>query len=228
MAENQQPAADDRIFVSDDLDAELFWAKHRKTIIAGAVVLVLAVGGTALWFVNAHNAKLAAQHAFADAKNPDAWREVIAKYPSSQPAGDAYFLLAESLREQGNIQESTATYQKFLQAFPEHELVGGARLGLAENLAAEGKVDEALAALKEVQTGSSSSYAAPFAALLEGRIHLREGKLQEAQKSFMTLVSTYQKSPAAQIAHAQLDQLALVLPPAVPATPAASAPQPAQ
>jgi TolA-binding protein len=213
MSDSPQPAADDRIFVSDGLDADLFWAKHRRSIIFGAVVVLLVLGGVAAWFVNAHNTKEAAQRAFATAGNPEAWREVIAKYPTSQPAGNAYFLLAESLREQGNFQESTAMYQKFLEVFPEHGLAGGARLGLAENLAAEGKTDEALAALKEVQTESASSYAAPFAALLEGRIYLRDGKLQEARKAFLTLVSTYQKSPAAQVAHAQIDQLSLILPP---------------
>ena len=220
MSEHPQPAADDRLFVSDGLDAELFWAKHRKSIILGVVVLLLALGGTAIWFINAHNTKEGAQRAFATAGNPEAWREVIAKYPTSQPAGDAYFLLAESLREQGNFQESAATYQKFLEGFPEHQLAGGARLGLAENLAAEGKTDQALSALKEVQTENASSYAAPFAALLEGRIYLREGKLLEARKAFLTLISTYQKSPAAQVAHAQIDQLGLILPPEAAAKPA--------
>lgn len=213
MSQKQPLPADDRLFESDGLDAELFWARHRQSIIVGVAVLLLVAGGTAAWFVNAHNTQVASQELFAAAKNPEAWREVIAKYPGSEPAANAYFLLAESLREQGNVTESSAMYQKFLEIYPEHELAGGARLGLAENLATEGKIDQAIAALREVQSKDSTSYAAPFATLLEGRIYLRQGKLAEARRVFMTLVSTYQKSPAAQVAYAQLDQLALVLPP---------------
>ena len=216
MSETHQPPADDRIYESDGLDAELFWAKHRQSIIIGAIVVVLAVGGTVGWFINAHNTKLASQKLFAASNSPEAWREVIAKYPASQPASDAYFLLAESLREQGNVSESSATFQKFLSTFPDHELAGGARLGLAENLSAEGKTEEALAALREVQTKNPTSYAAPFATLLEGRIYLRQGKLVDARRVFLNLVSTYQKSPVAQVAHAQIDQIGLILPPDAP------------
>ncbi len=213
MTQSHQPPADDRIFESDGLDAELFWARHRKSIILGVIAVLVVAGGTAAWFINAYNTRVASQQLFAAAKNPEAWREVIAKFPSSQPAANAYFLLGESLREQGNLTESSATYQKFLEVFPEHELAGGARLGLAENLAAEGKTDQAITALREVQSKNSTSYAAPFAALLEGRIYFRQGKLLDARRVFLTLVSTYQKSPAAQVAHALLDQIGLTLPP---------------
>ena len=139
--------------------------------------------------------------------------QLIAKYPNSIPAANAYFLLADSLRAQGKLDESSALYQKFLTMFPASPLAGGARLGLAENLAVAGKTDEALAALREVQTKGSASYAAPFAALLEGRILVRMGKLEEARKVLANLVATYPQSPAGRAAGAQLDALAPFLPP---------------
>lgn len=207
--------------MNDGFDAELFWARHRASVIIGIVVVVAALVGTAFWFINSHNTKLASQELFATAKSPEAWREVIAKYPTSQSAADAYFLLAESQREQGNLAESTATFQKFLEVFPEHELSGGARLGLAENLLVGGKTAEAVAALKDVQTKSPDSYAAPFAALLEGRLFLRDGKFADARRVFTAVTTTYPKSPAASVAAAQLEQISLLVPPdaAKPATP---------
>ena len=227
MSSSQQPPADERLFESDGLDAELFWERYRVPILAGAALVVAAGVGIAAWFYNAHSSRLQAEAEFATAASPEAWRELISRFPKSQPAANAYFLLAEAQREQGNVEESTATFTKFLAAFPKHELIGGARLGIAENLEAAGKTPEALTALREILTLDSGSYAAPFAGLLEGRIFLRQGKLAEARKVFSTLVSTYPTSPAARVAGAQLEQLALLVPvEPVPALPAPVAPAP--
>ncbi len=220
MSSTNLPPADEPLLETDSFAAELFWERHRGTILLGVAALLAVLGGTAAWFINAHNQRLAAQALFAEASNPEAWREVVAKYPDSPQAAAAYFLLAESLREQGNVAESTAAYEKFLQVFPNHALAGGARLGVAENYDLSGKTKEALAALKVVQSSNAGSYAAPFAALLEGRISLREGRLEDARKIFANLVSTYAKSPLAHVAGAQLEAIIPLLPPA--AAPAAS------
>jgi len=207
MSSTNQPPAEEQLFVSDGLEAELFWQKYRKAILLGAAALVVALAAVALWFVNTYNARLAAEALFANAGNPEEWREVIAKYPASAQAADAWFLVAESLREQGDIAQSTESYQKFLNAFPDHPLAGGARLGIAENLELAGKSTEALTALRDVKTRDAGSYAAAYAALLEGRIFLREGRLDEASKVFSTLVSTDSQSPAARVAGMQLDAI---------------------
>ena len=73
-------------------------------------------------------------------------------------------------------------------------------------------------ALRELQAKDSTSYAAPFAALLEGRTLVRMGKLEEARKVFANLVSTYPQSPPGRAAGAQLDALAPFLPPEVEKT----------
>ena len=70
--------------------------------------------------------------------------------------------------------------------------------------------------LREVQTKGSASYAAPFAALLEGRILVRMGKFEDARKVLANLVAAYPQSPAGRAAGAQLDALAPFLPPDVP------------
>lgn len=213
MSTNNLPPATEQLFDSGELEAGLFWEKHRKTILTAVVAVLVVLGGFTAWLINAHNTRLAAAAAFAEAGNPEAWREVMAKYPSSPQAADAYFLVAESQREQGDFTGSNETYRKFLAAFPQHPLAGGARLGLAENLAAEGKSDEALAALREVQVTNAGSYAASFAALLEGRLALREGRVADARKIFSNLVATDSVSPAARVAGAQLDEMVPLLAP---------------
>jgi TolA-binding protein len=121
--------------------------------------------------------------------------------------------LADSLRREGKLEESSEEYEKFLAAFPKSSLLGGARLGLAENMAVAGKTDEVLAALQSLREKDGGSYVAPFAALLEGRILMRSGKFDEARKVFTNLVSSYPRSPAARTAGAQLDAIVPFLPP---------------
>lgn len=210
MSSSNQPPAEDRLFTEESFAAEIFWEKNRQTILIAAAVIVLAALGTVYWVISLHNLKLAAEAFFAQAKSPDAWREVIAKYPGTMPAADAMLLLAESQREQGNTDESTATYQRFLSEYPDHPLVGGARLGVAENYSAAGKTVDALSALKVAQAGGG--YAAPFAALLEGRTLLREGKLAEAKDVFSKIVTTYQSSPLARMALSQVEEIDVLLP----------------
>jgi TolA-binding protein len=217
-SKSDQPPADDRVYDVGSFEAELFWEKNRSVILICIGVVLALAAAVVMWLFSAHNARQAAESLLAGANNPVAWRELIAKYPDSVPAGNAYFLLADSMREQGNLEESSALYQKFLAVFPESPLIGGARLGLAENLAVAGKTDEAIAALREVQEKESSSYAAPFAALLEGRILIRSGKFEEARKVFSNLVSTYPRSPAGRAAGAQLDAIVPFLPPTVEKT----------
>ncbi len=212
-SKSDPPPADERVYDVGSFEAELFWQKNRSAILIGGAILLAIAAALVIWLFSQHSARRAAETLFAEAQDSDAWRVLIAKYPNSIPAANAYFLLADSLRAQGELDESSALYEKFLTTFPAHPLAGGARLGLAENLAAAGKTDEALAALREVQTKGSAGYAAPFAALLEGRILVRMGKLDEARKVLANLVAAYPQSPAGRAAGAQLDALAPFLPP---------------
>jgi TolA-binding protein len=213
MAKSDQPPADDRVYDIGSFEAELFWEKNRSIILACVgIVLVLAVA-LAIWFIRGYSQRQAAAALFAQAKDAAGWREVIERYPGSASAADAYFLLADSLRQESKLEESSVRYEKFLAAFPKNSLVGGARLGIAENLAVAGKTNEALAALRSVREKDAGSYAAPFAALLEGRILMRNGKFDEARKVFSNLVSSYPRSPAARTAGAQLDAIVPFLPP---------------
>jgi TolA-binding protein len=210
---SDEPPADQGVFDIGSLEAELFWQKHRRTIFFSGAAAIIAVLAAALWLFAQYRARHAAQALFADAQNQAAWREVIAKYPASAAAASAHFLLAESLRSEGKLKESSSEYEAFLSAFPKSTLVGGARLGLAENLAVAAQRQESLEAMRELQAKDPASYAALFAALLEGRALVGMGKLEEARKVFSQLVSTYPQSPPGRTAGAQLDALAPFLSP---------------
>jgi tetratricopeptide (TPR) repeat protein len=212
-SKSDQPPADERVYDAGSLEAELFWHKNRFAILVGGAVILAILAAVAIWLLSQRSTRLAAEALFAEAQDPAAWREVIAKYSDSAPAAAAHFLLAESLRSQGKLEESSAMYQKFLETFPTNPLAAGARLGLAENLAAAGKSNEALAALREVQAKDSASYVAPFAGLLEAHAFIRMGKFDEARKALANLVSSYSQSPVGRAAGAQLDAIAPFLPP---------------
>jgi len=214
--------AGDQTFVDNDFAAELFWEKNHKVIIGAIVAVIIVAIGVVFWLYKSHNDKLAAEALFAEAKNPESWREVIAKYPRTQPAANAYFLLAEAQREQGNFDESNKTYQTFIDTFPKHSLIGGARLGLAENLAAQGKIKESQESLGLILTDDSSSYASPVAGLIEGQQLLRQGKIAEARKVFLNTAQSDPGSPAGRFAGSMGAQLAVLLPPDV--APVATAP----
>jgi predicted negative regulator of RcsB-dependent stress response len=166
--------------------------------------------------VNAHNTRLAAQAAFAQANSPEAWKDVAGRFPGTLSAANALFLLAEAQREQGSLEESTATYRTLINQFPTHPLLGGARLGIAENLAKGGKPDEAISALRDVQTGGG--YAAAFAGVMEARQLIQLGKLAEARDAYMKVITTQNRSPLSQFAQGQVNEIDAIL--GSPGTPA--------
>ena len=142
MAKSDQPPADDRVYDIGGFEAELFWEKNRSIILVCLGIALVLAAAIAVWFIRAHSQRQAAAALFAEAKDPAAWRAVIEKYPGSAPTANAYLLLADSLRREGKLEESSEQYEKFLAAFPKSSLLGGARLGLAENMAVAGKTDE--------------------------------------------------------------------------------------
>lgn len=207
------PPAEEQLLETDAFALDLFWERFRTTILVLAAAVVISVVAVVLWMINSHNSRLAAQAQFAKADGSEEWQQVIEKYPSSPQAANAYLLLGGAQREAGDLEASTTTFQDFLVKFPKSQLLGEAWLGLAENLDLEGKSAEAIKVLEEIQAGQADSYVAAYAAFLEGRLAVREGRLEDARKMFSALVATYPTSPVARLAGAQVDELIPFLPP---------------
>lgn len=222
MPSQPTPPAQEQLFESDSFVLEVFWERYRLAILLLVAAAVIAVVAGIFWMINRHNTQLEAEAVFAQAGSPEEWEQVLTKYPGSPQAANALLLLAEAQREAGNLDASTQSFQDFLVKFPKNSLAGEASLGLAGNLDLEGKSKEAITVLKEIQAEQSDSYVAAYAALLEGRLAIREGRLEDARKVFSALVTNYPQSPIARLAGAQVDELIPFLPAqtesAVPAT----------
>jgi TolA-binding protein len=206
--ENPIAATDSPVVEQDGLEWELFWHANRAKILGGllaAVVVLAAVGG---WAVSQSIASEDAARMLAEANDATAWEALIAKYPRSTPAADAYFRLAGAQRETGKLEESTATFRKFLSSFPNHALAGAALFGIGQNQDSAGKADEALVTYDQVITGYPKSYVAPFAAYSRAEILLRDLKRDEARKVLEAIVAEFPASSAASMAQSQVQRLA--------------------
>jgi len=212
MSSQPLPPAEEQMLATDSLAIDLFWDRYRTAILLLAAAIVVAGVAVVLWMINSHNSRLAAQAQFAMASGSEEWQKVIEKYPSSPQAANAYLLLGAAQREAGDREASTKTFQDFLVKFPQNQLVGEAWLGVAENLDLDGKSDEAIKVLEEIQARQADSYVAAYAALLQGRVAVREGRLEDARKLLSALVATYPTSPVARMAGAQVDELIPFLP----------------
>jgi len=212
MATEQPLPADDRIFTDESFGIELFWEKNKTAILLAVAAVIALILAVSFWTYRQNALKEEAQKAFALANNPDTWREVIAKFPGSLPAASSRLMIAESLRQSGDLKGSTEAYSEFLATVPKtNPLQGLALLGMAQNASASGNMTESLEKLNEA-AASSSSYAAELALLLQGRQLAEAGKYQEAKAVYESIPTEFPNSLAARIALSQLEQIAVIDP----------------
>ena len=139
---SDQPPADERTYDSKPR-RRLFWHRHRTAILLGGAVILAIAAAVEIWFFG-QPARAAASSLFAEAWDDAAWRELISKYPKSTRLGMP-FLLADSLRSQGKLDESSSLLSEI--SFRVSDQSSGRRRGLelAENLAAAGKAEALVA-----------------------------------------------------------------------------------
>ncbi len=193
-------ATDEPLYDANLDPFEIFWAKHKGSLIIGAiaVVVVLIVGLS--WFAMTRSARIAGERAFATAQTAEEWQAVIDEHSGSVVAGNAALLLAKSQRDTGKLDEATATLRAFVDSQPDHPLAPLADVAIAENLALQGKAAEAESELQSVVDVDANSFAAPVAMLFKAELLLAGDNRDEALKTFRRLADQYPLSVAAQSA----------------------------
>lgn len=201
-----------------EIDSDFFWEAHWKKFVAGLVAVVLAILGAGAWAY--HRTSVAADSAalYASASNPAAWREVVAKYPDSLPAGNAQVRIASALRSEGKLDEALAAFEQFAAAQPDHPLAGAAWLAIGEIRQLQNNAAAALEAYRTASGRYQSSYTAPLALLAEARLLAAQGKSGEGRAILESIGTSYPEGPAAMIAAAELSSLSAAEAPA-PAAP---------
>jgi TolA-binding protein len=195
------PAAD------TGFDPVVFWFQHKSKILLLAGVFVVALGGYAISELVHNKRDAAAEKTLTNAKSADDYRKVISSYSGTMPAGDAYLLLAEKLRAEGKLDESSTNLHAFIDKYPEHPLISGAWTSLATNLELQGKADEALALYQKVSTNYANTFSAPLALLAQARILGAKGKIEDARRIYEQVMAQYQDNIASQQASMELRKL---------------------
>jgi len=198
------------------LESHLLWQRYKTTIIAVAVILVLAgLGFAAYQLYNARRAS-AATEMLAVANTPEQYQQVIERYPGSEPAASAMLLLAAQLRAKQNYSEANVVLHKFIDQYPKHPLITTAWMGVAANLESLGKKDEAFSTYQRLATEYPQSFNAPLALLAEVTFLKAKNKPEEARKVCETIITQYRDSIVAGEALREMMALSKLVAPSPP------------
>jgi len=180
------------------VQVELLWARHKRKIIWGAIVLCLVLigAGAYIGYQTVRNSR--AGKAFVSAHDIKGWQSVMRRYPGTIAAGNAGLRAAAIQADSGQFEASDKSYRSFLHDYPNHPLYVSGLFGLATNAEAEGKTDEAVHYYSEISNRFSSSYLAPMALYNQGLIAESRGNLKEALQDFEDTVQRYPQSVVAQ------------------------------
>jgi tetratricopeptide (TPR) repeat protein len=203
------------------LETHVFWERFKGEIVAIIVVLAVAAFGFAAYRVYADRQSAAASALLARSKSAQDYQDVIARYPNTPAAADAYLLLAEAQRKDGKFADANATLQVFITKNPNHEFVSTARMAMAANLELMGKADEALATYQQVASLYQNSFNAPLALLSQVYLLKAKNRMDEARRVCENVLTQYRTSFWAGEAAQELRQLSASEqpPPTSPAPP---------
>ncbi len=177
------------------LDAQVFWFRYRREIVAVLLVAIAAlIGWTAIrFFREKHDADAAAF--FSSAKDAGGYQQVINRFPGTPAAASAYLLLAKTQRKEGKFADANASLRSFLDKFPNHELAMTARMAIAANLESLGKTDEALTLYQQIGA-VPGNFNAPYAMIAQARILQARGKSDETKRILETIMTQHRESYA--------------------------------
>jgi TolA-binding protein len=176
------------------LETRVFWERFKTEIIAALIIVMLAIIGFGAYRFYSDRRVAAASALLASAKSAGAYQQVIADYPNTPAAADAYLLLAEAQRKEKKFAEANATLQVFIDKNPNHELVSTAKMAMAANLESMGKNDEALSMYQQIASTYPNSFNAPLALLSQVYLLKSKNQTEEARRVCETILTRYRES----------------------------------
>lgn len=204
-------SADERVFTDEALGFELFWQKHKSTILislAGAAILILAA---VAWMIHRHSTQLASEAALMAASTADDYRQVVQRYAGFPAGQTAQMLLGAKLVEAGDHKGAAAEFQSFLEKFPKSSLAGPANIALASLALADGQQKRGLELLNAAGA-SSDAFTAQVGLFFKARELAGAGDYSGARNALQLLGTAYGMSPAAQISRGLFQQIAAIEP----------------
>jgi TolA-binding protein len=176
------------------LETRVFWERFKTEIIAALIIVVLAIVGFGAYRFYSDRRAASASALLASAKSADAYQQVIANYPNTPAAADAYLLLAEAQRKEKKFMEANRTLQVFIDKNPNHELVSTAKMAMAANLESMGKNDEALSMYQQIASTYPNSFNAPLALLSQVYLLKSKNQAEQARRVCEAILTRYRES----------------------------------
>ncbi|MBS1789228.1 MAG: tetratricopeptide repeat protein [Acidobacteria bacterium] len=118
------------------------------------------------------------------------------------------FAAAYSDYSRGNFDLALSEFRQYVETFPSSELADNAQYWIAEILLAQKKTPEALVELEKVAQVNPAGDKVSLALYKRASLLLEMGKKDEAVAQFLVLVKDYAKTPEANLATQQLQQIA--------------------
>ena len=193
--------------VEEEFDLLAFWIQHKRKVLLFTLLLIIGLLVFAISQYLEYRAREAAARDFASARTVEDLRRVAASHPGSAVAGNALLLVAEKLRAENRLDESTAALKQFVEKFPEYPLISGAWMSLAVNLEAQEKVDEAMVNYQKIVASYPASFSAPGALMAEARIYKAKGKIDEAKRAYESVIGQYGDNILARVASQESQRL---------------------
>lgn len=201
MAQNLKSSDEPRI--QEDSD-NLFWNQYKGPIL-GALLLILAGTAAAGYMWNQRTTRNnEAQALYSNARTPEAWQEVVSKYPHSPSASLALIHLASQAQGKKDFQGALGFYETFLKNFPKHPAAPAVQFAQAQLLQALGKTAEAKTAYDEIINAKPESAFFGGASVALAKLYQSENDSSRARQVLEAFTSRAQPSAYAEEAHTLL------------------------
>ena len=193
--------------VEEEFDMLAFWIQHKSKVLLFTLLLIIGLIVFGIFQYTQYRGRETAAQDFAKATTVEDLRRVAATHSASPVAGNALLLIAEKLRAENKLDESTAALKEFVEKYPDHPLISGAWMSLAVNLDAQEKVDEALVNYQKIVASYPASFSAPGALMAQARIYKAKGKIDEAKRAYESVISQFGDNFLAQLARQESQRL---------------------